>query len=248
MDKATKACDIAIEIANDDSHGYSQYNRWLPDFDCSSLVIYCYEKAGVPVKTNGATYTGNMLSAFLKSGFRIIDRVKEQLVKGDVLLNVKNHTAIYIGNNKIVQATIAENNTIHGQTGDQTGKEIAIYNYYNYPWDYILRYVENEKEKKENKKQEQAKEIAVDVSEFIYYSLNKTESTKMPILKMNDYGPAVIAMQSALNYHGFISKDRVTGGFGLDTNEALKRFQSVHKLEIDGICGAITWNELMYWR
>lgn len=245
MDRASKAADIAVGIANDDSHGYSQSVRWLPDFDCSSLVIYCYEKAGVPVKTNGATYTGNMLSAFLKCGFKIIDKTKEALLKGDVLLNVKNHAAIYIGNNKIVQATISENGTVHGKSGDQTGKEIAIYNYYNYPWDYILRYMESKEEKKQR---ENAIETPVDNSEFIFYSSKKVENTEMPILKMNDYGPAVIAMQAALNYHGFISKDRVTGGFGLDTNEALKRFQTLHKLDIDGICGPITWNELMFWR
>lgn len=238
MKKAELACKYAIEIANDDSHGYSQYNRWgTPDYDCSSLVITCYEKAGVPVKLNGATYTGNMLSAFLKSGFKIVDN--NNLQKGDILLNVQNHTAIYIGNNKIVQATIAENGTINGQPGDQTGKEIGIYNYYNYPWDYILRYIEKEND---------SSNVPVDKTEFMYYSIGKDTETKMPMLKQGDYGSAVIAMQSALNYHGFLYKEFVTGGFGIETDTALRNFQKVHKLEIDGVCGAITWNELMYWR
>ena len=56
----------ALSIANDDTHGYSQVNRWGPDYDCSSFVIECYNHEGIPVKVNGATYTGNMLSAFLK--------------------------------------------------------------------------------------------------------------------------------------------------------------------------------------
>ena len=30
----------ALQIANDDSHGYSQCNRTGPDYDCSSLVWY----------------------------------------------------------------------------------------------------------------------------------------------------------------------------------------------------------------
>lgn len=232
-----RAVDIALKIANDDSHGYSQTNRWgNPDYDCSSFVITCWQDAGVPVKTNGATYTGNMLNAFLKSGFKIVD--SDKLQKGDVLLNVLHHTAMYIGNNKIVQATISENGTVYGAGGDQTGKEIGIYNYYNYPWDYILRYMENEKEN----------QLPVDNNEFMYYSLGKDEKTDMPLLKMNDYGSAVIAMQSALNYHGFLDKSFVTGGFGIETDKALKRFQMVHKLEIDGICGSVTWNELMYWR
>lgn len=59
------------KIATDDSHGYSQDSRWgNPDYDCSSLVIQAWEQAGVPVKTAGATYTGNMYNIFLKWGFK----------------------------------------------------------------------------------------------------------------------------------------------------------------------------------
>ncbi len=235
MTRPELAVKYAVEIAEDNSHGYSQSNRWGTDYDCSSLVITCYEKAGVPVKTNGATYTGNMLQAFLQSGFKIADYPLEI---GDVLLNVQHHTAIYIGDNKIVQATIAETGTVHGQPGDQTGKEIGIYNYYNFPWDYILRYVDTPQEKPQ-------KPLNI---EYMYYSLGKDAETEMPILRSTDYGSAVIAMQSALNYHGFLARDKVTGGFGTETEKALKEFQKIHKLEIDGICGAKTWNELMYWR
>ena len=41
-----KAVETAIRIAKDDSHGYSQLNRQGPDYDCSSLVLYCYSSAG----------------------------------------------------------------------------------------------------------------------------------------------------------------------------------------------------------
>ena len=237
MGKAEQAVNIALAIANDDSHGYSQSVRWGPDYDCSSLVIHCYQEVGVPVKVNGATYTGNMLSAFLKSGFKLIDPDVDGLKPGDVLLNVQNHTAMYIGDNKIVQATIAENGTVHGQTGDQTGKEIAVYPYYNYPWDYYLRLMA-----------EPDPEIPTDPNEFINYGSNVWNETKMPLLKLGMYGPAVCAMQGALRYHGFLKSDKMTGGFGLDTFYALEDFQKKHKLEIDGECGPITWNELMNWR
>ena len=36
----------ALEIAADDSHGYDQTSRWGPDYDCSSLVIDCFKRAG----------------------------------------------------------------------------------------------------------------------------------------------------------------------------------------------------------
>lgn len=74
---ATQATLYALEIANDDSHGYDQINRWgSPDYDCSSLVITVYDKAGVPVKAKGATYTGNMRDAFKRCGFiEVSDKV-----------------------------------------------------------------------------------------------------------------------------------------------------------------------------
>ena len=236
--KVDNAVRIALDIANDDSHGYSQVNRWGPDYDCSSLVIEAYNRAGIPVKVNGATYTGNMLSAFMKSGFHIVNRDMEQLIPGDVLLNVQNHTALYLGNNQVIQATIAENGTVHGQTGDQTGKEIGIYPYYNYPWDYILRYTE---------KLDPENETPADPNEFINYGSSLFKEVKMPVLKTGYYGPAVCAMQGALRYHGFLKADKVTGGFGVETFTAVQNFQKRHKLDIDGVCGPETWKELMLW-
>ena len=136
----------AINIANDNSHGYSQINRWSKDYDCSSFVITVVENAGIPVKSKGgASYTGNMLSAFKKCGFTdVTKRVNlatgAGLIRGDILLNTAHHTEIYIGNGKNVGAHISENGTIHGKTGDQTGKEICTNRYYNYPWTNVLRY------------------------------------------------------------------------------------------------------------
>ena len=59
------------DLARDDSHGYDQAQRWgeRGDYDCSSAVITAWERAGVPVKAAGASYTGNMRGAFLRCGF-----------------------------------------------------------------------------------------------------------------------------------------------------------------------------------
>lgn len=236
MGKIEDAVKLAVQMASDNSHGYSQSNRWGPDYDCSSFIIYVWQSVGVPVKANGASYTGNMLSAFLQSGFKTISPVFDSLQPGDVLLNVIHHTAMYIGDGKIVQATIAETGTVNGTEGDQTGKEIGIFPYYDYPWDHVLRYVEQE-----------AVQVITDEWEYISYSENACKATQMPQIWKGDYGPAVSAMQGALKYHGFY-KGQVTGGFGLETLSALKAFQSKHKLETDGICGPLTWNELMFWR
>lgn len=149
MDKVEKYTQQAINIANDDRHGYSQYNRWgNPDFDCSGLVITVVENSGIPVKTKGASYTGNMYNVFLKCGFKDVSKTINLkngigLKRGDILLAVNHHTEIYIGNGKNVGARISELGKIYGKGGDQTGQEIRTHKYYNYPWNVVLRYPES---------------------------------------------------------------------------------------------------------
>ena len=146
--KAETAAAWTEALAYDDAHGYDQGSRWGPDYDCSSSVIDAYERAGVPVKAHGATYTGNMLSAFLACGFRDVTgqinlKTGAGLIRGDVLLNEAHHTAIYIGSGKLVNAGGNEfGGVTGGKTGDQTGKEIRVMGYYNFPWNYVLRYEE----------------------------------------------------------------------------------------------------------
>lgn len=138
------AVNWIVGIANDDTHGYDQGSRWSPDYDCSSLVISAWKQAGVNLT---CTYTGNMYANMVNKGFSdITSQVNlatgSGLARGDVLLNVASHTAMYIGNGQICEATGNENGGITGgQTGDQTGREICINTYRNYPWNYVLRYV-----------------------------------------------------------------------------------------------------------
>lgn len=157
------AINWAVDTANDDSHGYDQIGRWGVDYDCSSLVISAYEQAGIKVKEAGATYTGNMLSAFKKCGFEAITYKKGmKLIAGDVLLNKKHHTVLYIGDNKIVQASINEKGGIYnGEDGDQTGKEIAVGKFYEYSkgWDVVLRYPDTDPQPSSAKTETQSPDI-----------------------------------------------------------------------------------------
>lgn len=136
----------ALSIADDNKHGYDQDKRWGNDYDCSSLIISAYEQAGVPVKSNGASYTGDMKKVFLKNGFiEVVNKINlatgSGLIKGDVLLKEGSHVVMYIGNGQIVHASLNENNkTTGGKVGDQTGKEICRRSYYNKQWNSILRY------------------------------------------------------------------------------------------------------------
>ena len=150
MGKIEKATQWMIDLANNPKLGYDQDNRWGPDYDCSSAVISAWQAAGVPVKSKGASYTGNMKSVFISCGFKDVRSSSNLsngsgLKRGDVLLNTVTHTAMYIGNVQIVHASINENGTTTGgKTGDQTGKEICIRSYYNKNWDCVLRYMNDD--------------------------------------------------------------------------------------------------------
>ena len=132
MSKAEGAVAWAVAIANNPAHGYDQANRWGPDYDCSSLVISAYEAAGVPVRSKGASYTGNMRAAFLACGFEDVTAQVDRatgagLLPGDVLLNYQAHTAIAAKNGQIVAATLNEyGKTTGGQPGAQNAREIRV--------------------------------------------------------------------------------------------------------------------------
>lgn len=144
-----KAVQWAVQTAQDPSHGYTQAQgkRFGPtDYDCSSFVITAYRKAGLSL--SGASYTGDMREAMLAEDFEIVNAYVnrytcEGMNAGDVLLNEAHHAAIYIGGGQLAQASISESGIIGITPGDQTGREINISRYYNYPWDYILRYVDS---------------------------------------------------------------------------------------------------------
>lgn len=229
MSIINSAVNWAKEIAADSSHGYDQNGRWGPDFDCSSFLITAYKKAGLKLES---TYTGNMYSDFLKHGFKNVTASVNMatgagLEAGDVLLHHKNHTAMYIGNGQIVHASINENGkTTGGQPGDQTGKEICIRSYYNYPWDVVLRFVGDNK-----------------TSSEITAQPVKTVSVQLPVLRKGNKGPAVAMLQGALKYHGF-DPNGIDGDAGTRTHNMLIGFQAERSLEADAICGPATWAEL----
>lgn len=220
------AISWALEIANDPSHGYDQSNRWGPDYDCSSFVISAYKKAGLPLT---ATFTGNMKYDFLRNGF--VEVTDNTLKRGDVLLHEKNHTAMYIGNGQLVHASTNEKGTIKGgQVGDQTGGEICVRGYYNYPWDCVLRYVG-------------------DANNATTTTVSKTETvaTSIPTIREGDSGSAVLSMQLLLIHKWAVScgPDGPDGDFGPNTDTALRRFQNQRGLAADGVCGPATWAALI---
>ena len=225
-DKDEEIVESAISfmenIARDNSHGYSQESRWgTPDYDCSSLTITAWQQAGVPVKTRGATYTGNMYHTFIACGFKdVTSQVNlatgAGLKRGDVLLNHIHHVAMYCGNGMEVEASINERGGATGGTpGDQTGREILIRSYRNYPWNAILRWGNGGK---------------------------KTATTSSTLLKKGYTGDAVKDLQQKLVVLGWSLE--TDGIFGNATLAAVKEFQSKYNLEVDGIVGSQTMKAL----
>ena len=207
-------CTWAIAVAHDDLHGYSQVKRWSPDYDCSSLVISALEQAGFPMRKNGASYTGNMMTGLLNCGFELI--MDRTLRVGDILLthtDERQHTAIYIGNNKIVHARGSNG---HPESGDQTGLEICISNYY--PFEMTFRYP------------------CKTESEVVNMELEQVQKGSI--------GRCVETMQILLNHYAgyYLETDGIAGDL---TINALRHYQRSKNLLPDGICGVKTWSMLL---
>lgn len=220
MTKAESATQYAENIAIDDSHGYSQYSRELnPDTDCSGLVLLSYEHAGVPVWTNGARSTWDMVPVLLATGFEEVTSkvnlsTQKGLLRGDILYvhnDTIQHTALYCGNGNEVEASSSENGGIHGQPGDQTGKEILIQPYRNI-WKRVFRY---------------------------------TKDAVRDYLKKGDSGDDVAAMQRMLIILGYsCGSHAADGDFGNSTEKAVKKFQKDYSLTVNGLYDKKTKSKL----
>lgn len=219
MTVAEQALQWAIGIANDQSHGYSQANRWgNPDYDCSSLVLSAYKKAGIDV--GQATYTGNMRQELLKHGFSDVTASINlasgaNLQRGDILLyhigGTAGHTALYAGQGQIVHARGQSYGS--SKPGDQ-GAEIAVTPYYRGKWATVLRYTGGG--------------TAKTVRRY------KVE-TELPIIKYGSTGSAVRVWQTIVGCPA-------DGEFGVVTKGATMAFQTEHALTSDGEVGPLTWS------
>ena len=234
MSKVEAAIAQMEAWAADNSHGYDQQYRWgeRGDFDCSSAVIAAWEMAGVPIKSSGATYTGNMRGAFLRCGFEdvtsLIDLASGSgLQRGDVLLNIANHTAMCCGAGKEVEASINELGTVTGgQPGDQTGREFLVRPYRNYPWDCVLRYT------------------GAESGEPGYNKPTYEYTVRLGLLKEGMADMQVQAVQELLAARGYYSGD-CDGIMGELTKRAVMGYQADAGLLTDGEVGGDTWTALL---
>lgn len=235
------ACALAVSIANDPSHGYSQANRWGPDYDCSSFLIHVWQTVGVPVRDAGATYTGNMKAAFLACGFADVSAFVnlangEGCMPGDILLNERDHVAMSLGNGRMVWASTSGG---HPEPGDQTGREIRTGAFYSYPWDCCLRYMARET-------------ISNPAGDTLADDTLFAIVIEVPELRRGDCGFYIQILQMLLVLQNCtpantIRKDGTADGeFGPGTEAALRQFQAAHGLPVTGVCTPQTFEELFY--
>ncbi len=128
---------FAREIAEDDTHGYSQARRvGNPDYDCSSLVSHCLVEAGYKVTDYGTTVT--LWHELEAAGFEKHSwKDAAELEEGDIVFHYKGeqHVEFYCGDGRTLGAHGTGYAVGDEAPGDQTGKEISettLGNQYDY--------------------------------------------------------------------------------------------------------------------
>lgn len=130
-------------IVNDNSHGYDWDRRDDgTDYDCSSLVSWAFREAGYNIPLPSPS-TREFVEVFTAAGFTWLPGEGNDvstIYRGDILLSIQNHVALYIGEQQLLEANINEFGMVRGgKIGDQTGQELRQYPYYPFPWDGVLR-------------------------------------------------------------------------------------------------------------
>ena len=254
------AVEFAVNIANDNNHGYSQRIRSLYEindpksFDCSSLVCtafyYAFLKNGLTTQARylkeHCSYTGNMLE-MLNCGFEVVARNQTahvQMQKGDIELNTTHHTALAIDKDNIVHARSSEGTT---DTKDNSGNEIRTQPWYLYShgWTHRLRFTGNGID---------FTALTTDTDKPAVKPTTPTGGKYMfepKTVKAGDKNTSVLLLQEILRARGFKGKNgkslKLTWTADANTIYALKAYQESRKevLEVDGICGPATWKDLI---
>lgn len=141
----------AIKVAEDDSYGYSMgvytgrgLDRLCPytnegaskDYDCATFVNAALAYSGMGDDYMKATHkpspvVGGVKALMIKNGWKkvLVNGKKptvSQLKRGDIVLDVRRHIQIHVGNGKDVGA----HNNYDGKSGDSSGREVSV----NWSW------------------------------------------------------------------------------------------------------------------
>lgn len=252
MSKATEAVKLIEQIAADNSHGYQWGGNGPIDFDCSGLINFVWTQVGVPVNKEVRNTTRTMRIYYLKHGFSDVTASANLqngtgLQTGDVLVNTENHTAMYVGSGKIVQAR----SNLDGKQGDSSGQEIRKQAYYNYPWNCVLRFKEpipsENPEATTDASQNESKPVTDGEVLVVEAQASAAVITESFLLEhhhlrlgagmkgQEHLREEVRALQRDLKCRGFnIGRYGADGKFGSDTKQAVIAFQKSVRLNATG--------------
>lgn len=258
------AVSFAVNIANDNSHGYSQRIRSLYEinipksFDCSSLTLtayyYAFLKNGLIQQARylkeHCSYTGNMLE-MLNCGFEVVAKnqtAHARMIKGDLELNTAHHVALAVGKDIIVHARSSEGTK---DTKDNSGNEIRTQPWYLYShgWTHRLRFTG---------KGIDFSGLTGTVTVKPSTTATKPNTTKgagymfePKLVKLGSEGTSVLLLQEILIARGFKGENEkaLTLSRKADENTiyALRQYQKSRNgvLTVDGECGEKTWKDLI---
>ncbi len=71
------------------------------------------------------------------------------------------------------------------------------------------------------------------------------EYVSYPLLRINDISTYVLALQDALGFLNYLPANYLTGQFDNNTKNAVMKYQTDHKLRVDGVAGCNTWQSLI---
>jgi hypothetical protein len=141
--EAMLAC--ALEIAADDSHGYSQSDRFGPNYDCTSFISTALMEGGFELEDYLST--GGLIDVLPDYGFAVYRRGETEPQRGDILVQRGVHAEICMGDG----GCVAAHRDYDWRSGDwRTGHEIEYRtgdDDYGCPfcaerhYGYILRYI-----------------------------------------------------------------------------------------------------------
>ena len=136
----------------------------------------------------------------------------------------------------ICHASISENKTVNGKRGDQTGKEVCIRQWYNKPWDTLIRFHDPDMREKCARAMEYACR-----NDHIGYSQNDRNSLLAAVRKMG-YDPRTVQtdvntdcsalVTLACIYAGIAESALVKGGNSATTSTLKSRLKATGEVEI----------------
>jgi nucleoid-associated protein YgaU len=144
MANINNANDYMYNLVTNKTHGYSQANRYGPDYDCSSSIMTSLRSGGkfdVPVK---GINTASMKKYLEKIGYKVVSNA-EKPQKNDIKLRPATakrggHVVMFRSSTMVMEFSSSRG---HKEKGDQTGTESWCHKWdskRNGDFTYTLRY------------------------------------------------------------------------------------------------------------